>query len=141
MNNKQHYQKVFQESLNFLNLEQKEAVESIDGPVAVIAGPGTGKTQILTLRIANIMQRMGSDMAENILALTFTNAGVYAMRERLSDFVGTELAYKTSIYTFHSFAENQIKENPDIFTQFTFSRPVTDIEKIQIVEKILNNGK
>ena len=80
-------------------------------------------------------------MAENILALTFTNAGVYAMKERLSDFVGTELAYKTSIFTFHSFAENQIKENPEIFTKFTFARPITEIEKIQIIEEILDNGR
>jgi DNA helicase-2/ATP-dependent DNA helicase PcrA len=140
MNNKQYYQKVFQDNVDLLNKDQKSAVETIDGPVAVVAGPGTGKTQILTLRIANIMNHMGSDMAENILALTFTNAGVYAMKERLSDFVGIELAYKTGIYTFHSFAETQIKENTDIFTQFTFSRPITDIEKIQIIEDILDEG-
>ena len=141
MNNKKDYQKEFQKGLDFLNSAQKEAVDSIDGPVAVVAGPGTGKTQILTLRIANILDKLGADMAENILALTFTNAGVYAMYERLADFVGTELAHKTSIFTFHSFAENQIKENPEIFTKFTFSRPITDIEKIKIVEEILGNGK
>ncbi len=139
MNNENKYRKEFKKGIEFLNKKQREAVELIEGPVAVVAGPGTGKTQILTLRIANIMDKMGADMAENILALTFTNAGVYAMRDRLSDFVGTELAYKTGIFTFHSFAETQIKENPEIFTQFTFSRPITDIEKIQIIEKILNS--
>ena len=138
---KKDYLKKFQDGLDFLNDQQREAVESIEGPVAVVAGPGTGKTQILTLRIANILKEMGADFAPNILALTFTNAGVYAMKERLSDFVGTELAYQTSIYTFHSFAEAQIKENPEIFTKFTFARPITDIEKIQIIEEILSKGK
>ena len=63
------------------------------------------------------------------------------MRDRLSDFVGTETAYKVGIFTFHSFAEEQIKSNPEIFNRFAFSRPITEIEKIQIIEEILNKSK
>src|SRR3989338_1519419 len=66
-----------------LNPRQREAVDAIEGPVIVIAGPGTGKTQVLTLRIANILKR--TDVGpEGILALTFTNSGVAAMRARLA---------------------------------------------------------
>jgi DNA helicase-2/ATP-dependent DNA helicase PcrA len=134
------YQKEFEKSYKMLNKAQREAVDTIDGPVVVVAGPGTGKTQILTLRIANIINQLGADMAENILALTFTNAGVQAMRERLAEFVGVEMAYDVNIFTFHSFAQTQIEENPEIFSRFIFARPVTEIEKIQIMEKILNEN-
>ncbi len=140
-NLKQKYQKSFNEAYEMLNDEQREAVDTIEGPVCVVAGPGTGKTQILTLRIANILKTQGGSFAENILALTFTNAGVYAMRQRLAEFVGIETAYKVGIFTFHSFAEEMIKTNPEIFSRFTFSRPITDIEKIKIIENILNKTK
>ena len=138
---KEEYLEKFLGALEGLNDEQREAVETIEGPVVVVAGPGTGKTQILTLRIANILKEMGADFAPNILALTFTNAGVYAMRKRLAEFVGVELAYQVGIFTFHSFAEEQIKNNPEIFKDFAFSRPISDIEKIEIIEEILEKGK
>ena len=134
------YQEKFQEEYKRLNPQQKKAVDTIDGPVVVVAGPGTGKTQILTLRIANIIDRLGADVAENILALTFTNAGVFAMRERLTDFIGVEMAYQVNIFTFHSFAEEQIKNNPDYFSRFAFSQAATDIQQIQIVEELIQNA-
>jgi len=138
---KKDYLAKFEEKYSILNSQQKEAVDTIEGPVVVVAGPGTGKTQILTLRIANILKTQGGDFADNILALTFTNAGVHAMRERLADFVGIETAHKVGIFTFHSFADDQIRSNPEIFKKFAFSRPSTDIEKIQIIEEILQNSK
>ena len=130
----------FQAAYDRLNSEQRLAVDAIDGPVMVIAGPGTGKTQILTLRIANIIHKLGADIASNILALTFTNSGAAAMRERLAGFIGLELAQEVGIFTFHSFAKNQIEENPEIFHRFLFSRPITEVEKLQIIEKILEKG-
>ncbi len=137
-NQKKEIEKNFNQIYQRLNQKQKEAVDTIEGPVMVVAGPGTGKTQILTLRIANILRRAGAGIEpENILALTFTNTGVFAMRERLAEFVGVEQAYEVNIFTFHSFAEYQIKHNPEIFSQFLFARPITEIERIQIVEKIL----
>ncbi len=134
---KNEYQEEFKKSYKMLNEAQREAVDTIDGPVVVVAGPGTGKTQILTLRIANIIDKLGADVAENILALTFTNAGVFAMRERLTEFIGVEMAYQVNIFTFHSFAEEQIKKNPEYFSRFAFSQPATDIQQIQIVEKLV----
>lgn len=91
-----------------LNTEQQKAVETIDGPVMVIAGPGTGKTQILTLRIAEILQKTDTT-ADSILCLTFTNAGVTAMKKRLRAHIGNE-AEKVTVKTFHSFAEGVVKE-------------------------------
>ncbi len=131
----------FEEQYKRLNKAQKKAVDTIEGPVIVVAGPGTGKTQILTLRIANILKEAGAGIdPENILALTFTNAGVVAMRERLSTFIGAEEAYRTNIYTFHSFCEEQISRYPDYFPSIVFSRVATDVEKIHIIEKILKES-
>ncbi len=91
-----------------LNTEQKQAVDTIEGPVMVIAGPGTGKTQVLVLRIAHIRKQTDTP-ADGILCLTFTNAGVKAMRERLLHYIGAE-ATKVKISTFHSFAMSVIEE-------------------------------
>jgi len=65
-----------------LNPEQKLAVDEIEGPVMVIAGPGTGKTHLLTMRIANILDKTDTP-PEAILALTFTESGVASMRRDL----------------------------------------------------------
>ncbi|MEK7170561.1 MAG: UvrD-helicase domain-containing protein, partial [Patescibacteria group bacterium] len=75
----------FQKEYKKLNSQQREAVDAIDGPVMVIAGPGTGKTKVLTMRIVKILEE-GLSPADGILCLTFTNSGVRAMRERLTEF-------------------------------------------------------
>ncbi len=92
---------IFNQEYKKLNSLQKEAVDSIDGPVMVVAGPGTGKTQILTLRIGNILAKTDTK-ADSILCLTFTNSAVKAMRERLYKYIGSE-ALKVNIHTFHGF--------------------------------------
>ena len=91
----------FEEEYKKLNKEQRDAVEAIDGTVMVVAGPGTGKTQILALRIGNILKKTDTK-ADSILCLTFTNSAVKAMRERLHDYIGAE-ASKAQVATFHSF--------------------------------------
>src|SRR3989338_4663697 len=91
-----------------LNKAQKEAVDTTDGPVMVVAGPGTGKTQVLALRIGNILKNTDTK-ADGILCLTFTNSGVKAMRERLRKYIGPE-AGKVKIATFHSFGINIIEK-------------------------------
>jgi len=63
--------KAYKQALSKLNQEQKQAVETIDGPVLVIAGPGTGKTQLLSLRVASILEKTDTD-AGSILCVTFT---------------------------------------------------------------------
>src|SRR3990167_7313741 len=106
---------LFKEEYKKLNKAQREAVDTIDGPVMVVAGPGTGKTQILALRIAEILKKTDTK-PENILALTFTNAGVISMRERLLDMMG-DTAYRINIFTFHAFCEHIIKEFPFYFKE------------------------
>ncbi len=138
---KNKYKENFEKSYSILNPEQKDAVDTIEGPVVVVAGPGTGKTQILTLRIANILKQLGGEYAENILALTFTNAGVFAMRKRLSEIIGPETASRVSIFTFHSFCEEEIKKSPDLFPKFAQSKVIDDLEKIKIIEEILTTNK
>jgi len=127
----------FKEAYERLNLAQREAVDTIEGPVMVIAGPGTGKTQILTLRIANIVQKTDTE-PENILALTFTEAGVASMRKRLVEMMGGE-AYAVSIKTFHGFSNDIIKAYPEYFPRVIGSDAVTDSERVKIIEDIIDN--
>jgi len=129
----------FKEAYSRLNLEQKEAVDSIEGPVMVIAGPGTGKTQILTLRIANILMQTDT-VPSSILALTFTESGAKAMRERLRQYIGAT-AYQVPIYTFHGFAQKLISEYPDAYERVIGGRPINDLEKINNLETIINSGE
>lgn len=127
----------YKEAYSQLNTAQRDAVDTIEGPVMVIAGPGTGKTQILTLRIANILQQTQMN-PENILALTFTDAGAKAMRERLHRYIGAE-AYRVAIYTFHGFAERLIREYPDAYIRVIGGRPASDLDKITIIETLLED--
>lgn len=129
LNFNQHYQS--------LNKSQKEAVDSIEGPVIVIAGPGTGKTTILTLRIANILNATDTS-PENILALTFTESGAHVMRKKLVDLIGPS-AYKVNIHTFHGFAEKIIEKYPDYFPRIIGSKVITDAEQIKILEHLIQS--
>lgn len=128
----------YQAAYKSLNKAQKQAVDTIDGPVMVIAGPGTGKTQILTLRIANIL--LQTDTApESIIALTFTESGAKAMRQRLLGYIGSA-AYRVEIATFHAFAQKLIARYPDAYPHILGGQPATDIDKIQIIEAILTDS-
>lgn len=129
----------FQERYAQLNKKQKEAVDAIEGPVMVIAGPGTGKTSILTLRIANILKRTDTS-ADSILALTFTESGVYSMRKKLADIIGSS-AYKVNIYTFHSFCNDIIKNYPEEFPRIIGAQNITDIDQIKILEEIIDTTR
>jgi len=129
---------VFKKTVEDLNTEQRNAVETVDGPVMVNAGPGTGKTQILTLRIGNILLKTDTQ-PENILALTFTNSGVYAMRDRLRTYIG-DPAYRVNIFTFHAFSEHIIKTFPQYFSQFEYSKVIDDLQKVKYIEEILDAG-
>ncbi|KKR70678.1 MAG: DNA/RNA helicase, superfamily I [Candidatus Nomurabacteria bacterium GW2011_GWB1_40_7] len=122
-----------------LNKAQKEAVEAIDGPVMVVAGPGTGKTKILTFRIANILLK--TDTApESILALTYTTAGVISMREKLLEIIG-DRAYRVNIFTFHAFCEHIIKEFSFYFENLEGFRVIGDLDRVEIIESIIKKNK
>jgi DNA helicase-2/ATP-dependent DNA helicase PcrA len=127
----------FTDAYQMLNTEQKRAVDTIEGPVMVIAGPGTGKTQILTLRIANIL-RQTDTAPEQILALTFTEAGAKAMRERLHRYIGA-VAYRVPIHTFHGFAGGLISQFPESYQNVIGGKPASEIDKIKIFEQLLDN--
>jgi DNA helicase-2/ATP-dependent DNA helicase PcrA len=124
----------FREFLGTLNPAQRRAVDKTEGPVLVIAGPGTGKTHILAARIGNIL--LNSDArAQNVLCLTFTDAGANAMRKRLLDRIGPE-AHRVPIFTFHGFCNRVIQENLEQFGSGGLE-PLSDLERIEIVREIL----
>lgn len=121
-----------------LNNRQKEAVDAIEGPVMVVAGPGTGKTQILTLRIANI-RRLTDTSPDAILALTFTESGVASMRKRLTEIIGND-AYQVEITTFHGFCNDIIKRYPNQFPSIIGSTNITEIDQIAILQDCITNN-
>ncbi len=127
---------VFDSAFSQLNPSQKEAVETIEGPVMVVAGPGTGKTQVLTLRIANILLQTQADPS-NVLALTFTESGALAMRKRLVAMIGSD-GYKVELTTFHSFCNEVIKRNPEDFDNLISAESLIEVEQIQLIEEILS---
>ncbi|MDD5165683.1 MAG: ATP-dependent DNA helicase [Candidatus Pacebacteria bacterium] len=120
---------------NRLNKAQKDAVDTIEGPVMVIAGPGTGKTTILTLRIANILKQTDTP-AHGILAITYTDAGVKAMRSKLHKVIGNR-AHEVAIHTFHSFAAAMIAEYPDHFLHLDGRKHMADVEQESIIRSII----
>lgn len=126
----------FSEAYTQLNEEQKKAVDNIEGPVMVIAGPGTGKTQILSARIARILLETDT-RPDNILCLTYTDAGVVAMRKRLLQFIGPD-AYKVNIYTFHAFCNDVIQENLPLFEKHILD-PVSDLERIEMMKELIDS--
>lgn len=128
-------QKKFSEEYKKLNDQQRKAVDTIEGPVMVIAGPGTGKTQILAGRIGKILLDTDA-LPQNILCLTYTDAGAIAMRRRLQQFIGAD-AYKVNINTFHAFCNDIIQENLSLFDK-TSMDPVSDLERIQLFKQLID---
>src|SRR5881392_1004288 len=135
MSTKQEQAEKFTAIYNGLNQQQRKAVDNIEGPVMVIAGPGTGKTQILSARIGKILLDTDA-LPQNILCLTYTDAGVVAMRKRLLSFIGPE-AYKVNIYTFHAFCNEIIQDNLSLFEK-TALDPISDLEKIGLLKKLID---
>jgi len=135
--NKSHNNVTFQKAYNALNAEQKKAVDTIDGPVMLVAGPGTGKTQTLALRLANIIRQTDTP-ASSILALTYTESGARAMKSRLAEMIGAE-AYYVNIATFHAFCQGVIQDNPDIFTINASSEPLSDLEKLKLIRHLIDH--
>ncbi|MBU0999183.1 ATP-dependent helicase [Patescibacteria group bacterium] len=129
---------IFEKEYKTLNPAQKIAVDSIDGPVMVVAGPGTGKTTILTLRIAKILRKTDTN-PENILALTFTEAASINMRRKLSEIIGSR-AYQVTISTFHSFAESIIRKYPEEFPRIIGSRPIGEVDQVSIIESLIDSS-
>ena len=134
-----HYREIlqnkFDEEYKKLNTQQRRAVDTIEGPVMVIAGPGTGKTQILAARIGKILLETDA-LPENILCLTYTDAGTIAMRKRLQQFIGAD-AYKVNIYTFHAFCNDVIQDNLNLFEKNSLDA-VSELESIELFKQLID---
>jgi DNA helicase-2/ATP-dependent DNA helicase PcrA len=127
----------YTEALSTLNDAQKKAVLTTEGPVLVIAGPGTGKTQLLTTRIAHILSTTDT-LPQNILCMTFTESGAANMRERLTRFIGQD-AYSVNIGTYHAFGGDLIRRFPEAFAETRLQEPVDELAKRQILRAIVDS--
>jgi DNA helicase-2/ATP-dependent DNA helicase PcrA len=120
-----------------LNPEQRQAVDSTEGPLLVVAGPGTGKTQLLSMRVANIL-RVNDVSPANILCLTFTDNAARNMRERLSTIIG-QPAYHVAIHTFHSFGSDIFNHYPDSFTDRQLLQQVDELGRYELLHQIFED--
>ena len=119
-----------------LNEIQRACSKDTEGPVMCVAGPGTGKTQLIGSRIEEMCKGDSGINPNMILAMTFTDAGAVAMRKRLFEFMGAE-AYKVSVHTFHSLCNEIVQNNLDYFKVRNIE-PVSDLESIEIMYQIID---
>ncbi len=130
------FELVFEERYKKLNPAQRKAVDTIDGPLLVVAGPGSGKTEILGMRVARILKET-QVFASNILCLTFTDSASQNMRERLSRLIG-ERAYQVGIYTFHNFCVDIIRKHGEFFYHGASFRAADPITQISVLEGLFD---
>ncbi len=128
----------FRKELERLNQAQKKAVNAIEGPVMVVAGPGTGKTQILALRIGNIISKTDTK-PDGILCLTFTNSAVEEMRKRLEKYIG-ETGAKINVFTFHSFGMKIIEEYYKVLGLMSAPKLLEGTDIALLFDEILEGG-
>ena len=133
--NTKKYNEAFDLALARLNNAQRQAVNTLTGPVMVIAGPGTGKTQILASRIGKILQDTDA-LPENILCLTYTDTGRSEMRKRLISLIGPA-AYRVAIHTFHSFCNDVIQENSTYFGKLNLDL-ISELELVILMRKLID---
>ena len=118
-----------------LNENQRRAVGWDQGPVLVLAGPGSGKTGVLTLRVARLLEE---DESASVLALTFTNKAATEMRERVDDLLG-ERADRTQLCTFHSFATDVLAQHGShLGIRSDFQHAVRDEDRIAILDDVID---
>ncbi|MBI1812224.1 ATP-dependent helicase [Candidatus Peregrinibacteria bacterium] len=127
---------IFESEIRKLNDAQRRAVETIEGPVMVIAGPGTGKTQTVSMRVAQIL-RTTQMRPSNILCLTFSVSGATAMRDRLCLLIGPD-AYGVTVSTIHGFCQQVIEHHPILFEEWSAREQISDIEKYRELNTIID---
>ncbi|HEX7633274.1 MAG TPA: UvrD-helicase domain-containing protein, partial [Candidatus Saccharimonadales bacterium] len=125
----------FAAAYKLLNAKQKQAVDTIDGPLLVIAGPGTGKTQLLSTRAGKIVS-LGNAAPSNILCLTYTETGASEMRARMARVMGP-IGGEVAVHTFHSFGSWLINTNPEQFSQERALKPLDDLGRFTVLESLL----
>lgn len=136
------YELTYEKARNRTNSAQKQAIDKIEGPVMVVAGPGTGKTQVLGLRFAHIVRglqepnrrNMGFAEPNEILCITFTNAGAEEMRQRVCKYIGPQ--ENLSIFTFHSFCSHLLQKYSEYFPQDKCKIP-SDWEKVDFMRTFM----
>lgn len=129
-----NFKDMYEQEYQKLNSQQKRAVDTVEGPVMVIAGPGTGKTQILSRRVANILTNYHSN-PEEIVCLTYTEAGASEMLDRLEGLIGEE-GRNVRVSTIHSFCSELILENSDFFGEEP--KVITTAAKYEILKDIID---
>ena len=119
-----------------LNANQKRAVEYLGGPLLVLAGPGTGKTQLLSHKVAYILENTDTN-PENILCLTFTETGASNMRERLKSIIGKD-ALKVNIGTYHAFGSEILAQYKDYSIDFDrkLDEAIDEVTQYKIIKRI-----
>ncbi|MCL2174383.1 ATP-dependent helicase [Candidatus Saccharibacteria bacterium] len=127
----------FDEEYQKLNPAQAAAVDQIDGTVMVIAGPGTGKTQLLAMRVANILKKTDTGPG-SILCLTFTESAATNMTERMAQIFGAD-AYRVAVHTFHSFGSEIIGRYPEYFYDGAVFQPAGELTTLEILDEILSD--
>ncbi len=128
---------VYDTQYSKLNAAQKAVVDTIEGPMLVVAGPGTGKTQVVAMRVAAILKRTQMK-PYNILCLTYSVSGATAMRERLRTIIGPD-AYGITVTTIHGFCNtNVIQAFPEVFHDQSLSEHCSDIERFEILNECID---
>jgi DNA helicase-2/ATP-dependent DNA helicase PcrA len=128
----------FNTEYNKLNKAQKEAVDNLTGPTMVVAGPGTGKTQVLAMRIANILHKTDIK-SDGVLCLTFTNSAVEAMKARLKKYIG-EAGEDVNVFTFHSFGMKIIESHYQVLGLTAVPRLLDETDTTILFDEILNDN-
>ncbi|MCF7846249.1 MAG: ATP-dependent helicase [Candidatus Peribacteraceae bacterium] len=128
--------KNFRAEFEKLNPNQKQAVDAVEGPLLIVAGPGTGKTQTLALRLANILHKTQA-RPHNLLALTFTEAAAIELKKRLAQIIGPD-AYSIEATTFHSFCARLHATFPAEFATTRERLPLDELGQLQLFREILN---
>ncbi len=120
-----------------LNAAQKKAVEYLAGPLLVLAGPGTGKTQLLSHKVAYILENTDTN-PENILCMTFTETGARNMRERLKSIIGND-GLKVNIGTYHSFGTEILAQYANYAPDYErrLDEAIDEVRQFKIVKKIM----
>lgn len=124
-------------NIDELNSKQKEAVETTNGPLLILAGAGSGKTKVLTTRIAYLVLEKNV-FPENILAITFTNKAAREMKERVINILG-KIGYDIQISTFHSFGLAILKEQYEVLGYKKNFTILDSDDTLAVVKKILKN--
>ena len=125
-------------NLETLNDKQKEAVEKTEGPLLILAGPGSGKTKVITYKIAYLLDEKKC-MPQEILAITFTNKAAKEMKERLEKLIDFNVK-NMQISTFHSFGLKIIKENYKFFNLSSTFTILDEADTISVIKKIIKDA-